>query len=235
MALPLSECGMGGSMSVTVVLTNYLRSANMKPIIDTLLAQRSVPRLFVWDNSPGGTFQDDRADWVIRSSQNAHCTGRWWLAAQADTPWVVVMDDDLVPRDDRVLCDTLACLAKAFPKAIGPSGVILDPDKDYLQCQHVKMNAPPDGCDTPVDIVKGRYFAVARDAVRRLPYLPLDSEDDIIVSACVGGGVVPQLLKGRFRDLPTGEESRRLRERHSATREVTRRQWFPGSEGARAV
>lgn len=43
-------------MELTIVLTNYLRPHNMQVILDELAQQTHPHRVFVWDNSPDGSF-----------------------------------------------------------------------------------------------------------------------------------------------------------------------------------
>jgi hypothetical protein len=218
-------------MEITVVLTNYLRQTNMPAILAALAAQTVPHRLFAWDNSPDQSFEARQADWIVRSSLNAKCGARWWLAAHADTPWVVVLDDDLLPADERVLADTLAKLVE-HRSAIGATGVILDPQKTYAECQHVGLGVKPITVDTRVDIVKGRYLAVATEKLRPLPYMPLECDDDIILSAALGGGVIAESLQQRFRELPTGPEARVQRPTHSQSRETSRRQYLCTPSGS---
>lgn len=218
-------------MEITVVLTNYLRPANMPAILAALASQSVAHQLFVWDNSPDQSFESRQADWIVRSSLNAKCGARWWLAAHANTPWVVVLDDDLLPADERVLADTLAKLIEHH-SIIGATGVIIDPRKTYAECQHVGLGVKPIAADTQVDIVKGRYFAVATEKLRALPYLPIECDDDIILSAALGGGVIAACLQQRFSELPTGPEARVKRPTHSQSRETSRRQYLCTPSGS---
>lgn len=212
---------------VTVVLTNYLRYHHLQSILDALVSQSVPHNRFVWDNSPTGTFQDPRVDWIIRSSRNAECGARWWLAAHADTPYVIMMDDDLLPADGTVLADTINGLARHAPRAVGATGVQLLRDKVYSECMHCGLESGKVTTDTDVDIVKGRYFGAQKDRLRELPYLPLDCEDDIAVSGMLGGGVVLKALQDRLIELPTGKEARCRRPSHTLVREAARQKWLP--------
>lgn len=213
-------------MDLTVVLTNYLRPANITIILEALATQTVPHRLFVWDNSPEGTFPKGRADWLVRSSHNAKCSARWWLAARAETPWVLVMDDDLVPSDPRVLADTVGKLQEHAPAAVGAAGVVLNPTKTYTECHHVGREGVRIESDTRVEILKGRYFALSTARLESLGFLPVDVEDDIAVSATLGGGIVVSWMQDRFRELPTGGESWCRRPAHKQSREAARRKWF---------
>ncbi len=205
---------------ITIILTNYRRPNNMLTILDSLMMQSIIPEIFLWDNSPEQTFQDKRVKWIIRSSLNAKCSARWWLAQHADTPLVAVMDDDLAPADQHVLRDTVNHLHSHA--AVGATGVVLNPRRCYRDCNHIIRSSK----DTYVDIVKGRFFAVHRDRLLQIPAMPLDCEDDIVVSARIGGGIIPAGFLSRFRELPTGDHGRERRPTHWKCREAARREMF---------
>jgi len=191
------------------------------------MASQSLPHhLFVWDNSPDQVFKDPRADWIVHSSRNAKCCARWWMAAHAETPWILVMDDDLVPSDPDVLSDLITSLTRYSSVPVGATGVILEPSAPYWQCRHVGLECERIDVDTKVDILKGRFFAVPTDKLKYVGYLPLDCEDDIAVSSLVGGGMILPWLQDRLQELPTGDESRWRRSRHAELRETARRNFF---------
>ncbi len=203
---------------ITVVLTNYRRPTNLPIIITGLLKQSIKPAIFVWDNSPEQTFQDNRADWVIRSSRNVVCSARCWMALHVESPFVVILDDDLALDDPRILEDTIAACSK-HSKAVGVAGVSLLPDRKYRDCIHIENPAK----DTFVDIVKGRFFATASERLRGMPHIGIGYEDDIFVSAYLNGGVVCARLLGRFRQFSNGPESLVKRRDHWLRREDARR------------
>ena len=128
-------------MSLTVVVTNYLRSANVTRLIDAIRAQTLQATIFVWDNSPAQDFDDPRVDWLIRSSRNAQCTARWWMASHAETDFVLVHDDDLMPSNPNVLAWTVDAAAHHAPFAVGASGVVLNRDLGYWHSRHVGVRA----------------------------------------------------------------------------------------------
>lgn len=212
-------------MELTVVLTHYRRPENLQRIVSALATQTLPHRLFVWDNSPEQTLAVPQADWIVRSSVNVKCGARWWLAAHAETPWVVVMDDDLIPCDERVFAETVARLT-FHQRAIGATGVVLDNLKPYHRCRHIGLGVRSIKIDTPVQIIKGRYFALSTAQSQSLSYLPADCEDDIIVSSKLGGGVIAASLQHRFLELPVGSEARQRRPEHRRAREKARRQFF---------
>lgn len=223
-------------MDLTVVLTNWKRPANVAAIVEKIvrLGCHDAP-IWLWDNSDTpGQLHHNIAEFV-RPSWNAKCAGRWWLAAQAQTEFVLIMDDDLVPSDERVFADTVAALKQYDGRPVGAVGVRLLPGKRYHECHHVGIGkqgkfAQPIRQDTSVDIVKGRYFAVATERLAKLPMKLPDFEDDIAASACLGPGTILAALQDRFTSLPTGKEAVSCRPGHMQQREFARRAWFEGRE-----
>jgi hypothetical protein len=118
-------------MSLTVILTNYKRPENVRRLIQALSQQTVKPTLFVWDNSSEQDCDDPRIDWLIRSSQNAKCSPRWWMASHANTDFVLIHDDDLLPSHPMVLGHTLDAAIKIAPFAVGAAGVIVDSGSGY--------------------------------------------------------------------------------------------------------
>ena len=219
--------------SVTAVITNYMRLANVERLIDVLRQQTVAPTIFVWDNSPNADFDDARIAWLIRSSKNARCAARWWMAAHAETDFVLIHDDDLIPSHNKVLAQTIEAATKVAPFAVGAAGVILKRNRRYFECRHVGVRAKRIGRDKRVDIVKGFYFCCPTERLTRISYMDLDAEDDIAVSARLGKGrehphlVLSQLRKS-FEFLPEGKTSRKHRSNHREARELARRRFFDG-------
>lgn len=218
-------------MSVTIVITNYLRPTNVERIIDAFSTQTMVPTIFVWDNSPTKDFHDPRVDWIIRSSKNARCTPRWWMASHAETDFVLIHDDDLMPSHPKVLAWTLDAASRAAPFAVGAAGVILTSNTGYWESRHVGLRAKRIRHDTHVDIVKGSYFCGPSAGLTKIGYLELDAEDDIAVSARLGNGfkqphLVIAKLRTSFELLLEGEGSRKHRCSHRAARQAARDRFF---------
>jgi hypothetical protein len=218
-------------MSLTVVLANYMRSQNVRRLIQALSQQTVKPTLFVWDNSSDHDCDDPRIDWLIRSSQNAKCSPRWWMASHANTDFVLIHDDDLLPSHPMALGRTLDAAVKIAPFAVGAAGVIVDSASGYWLSRHVGVRATYVDQDTQVDIVKGCYFCCPTIRLRELGYLELDSEDDIIASAKLGNNqsrphLVLADLQNNLQLLPEGEFSRKTRPCHRTAREAARRKYF---------
>ena len=217
-------------MSLTVVVTNYLRAANVTRLIDAIRAQTLQATIFVWDNSPAQDFDDPRVDWLIRSSRNARCAARWWMASHAETDFVLVHDDDLMPSNPNVFAWTVDAAAHNPPFAVGASGVVVNRDLGYWQSQHVGLRSASIRRDVRVDIVKGMYFCCAAVQLARVGYLDLDGEDDIAVSAKIGGGQArPHLVLARLRSnfaLLSEEGARSYRASHRSARELALQRFF---------
>ncbi len=218
-------------MAVTVVVTNYLRPENLHGLIETLSRQTVEAQIFVWDNSPTQDFYDPRVDWMIRSSKNARCAPRWWMASHAETEFVLIHDADLMPSHPKVLAWTLDAAVRAAPFAIGAAGVILKPNAGYWQSRHVGIRADRIRRDTRVDIVKGCYFCSPTVQLTKIGYLDFDGEDDIAVSAKLGRRVErPHTVTARLLTslalLQEGEGARKHRRNHRAAREAARRRYF---------
>ena len=220
-------------MSLTVVVTNYRRAANVTRLIDAIRAQTLEATIFVWDNSPLQDFDDPRVDWLIRSSRNAQCTARWWMASHADTDFVLVHDDDLVPSDSHLFAWTVDEAARRAPFAVGASGVVLNRALGYWRSSHVGVRARRIRRDVRVDIVKGMYFCCAPVQLGQIGHLDLEAEDDIAVSATLGGGQPrPHEVLARLQShfvLLAEEGARSYRPSHRAARELALQRFFGGT------
>lgn len=218
-------------MSVTVVIANYARPLNLQRLIQALCEQTVKPTIFIWDNSPTQDVHDSRIAWIIKSSQNAQCAPRWWMASHADTDFVLIHDDDLLPSHPKVLAWTLDAAEKMAPFAVGVAGVITSSHLGYWQSRHVGLRANRVEHDTRVDIVKGCYFCCPTTQLAAVGYLELDAEDDIAVSAKLGRGLdEPHLILARlhqhFELLPEGEYARKNRQNHRAARDAAQCRYF---------
>ena len=217
-------------MSLTVVVTNYLRSANVTRLIDAIRAQTLQAAIFVWDNSPAQDFDDARVDWLIRSSRNARCTARWWMASHAETDFVLIHDDDLMPTHPKVFAWTVEAAAHNAPFAVGASGVVVSRDLGYWRSSHVGVRAASIRRDVNVDIVKGFYFCSAAAQLTQVGYLDLDGEDDIAVSAKLAAGKArPHLVLARLKSnfaLLSEAGARSHRDSHRTARELALQRFF---------
>lgn len=194
------------STAITVVLTNWKRPENLRRIVRALGRQTARPSLFLWNN--GAEFSHPAMAWQVDSSVNQACWPRWWMASCAQTEFVCVLDDDLMPRDERVLDDMRDALRERPERTIaGPFGVKLHPDREYGDCTQVK----PGDADQPADLVKGRFMMLRTAALAALHLRPRPTRealvgDDIFVSGVLAGRVagqhlVPGGFVGRWKEL----------------------------------
>jgi len=206
----LFACKKTVNSPLTVVLTNWKRRGGFLRVLDAVAGQRIRPQIFVWNNSPE-PIGDRRITWQINSSRNCVCWPRWFMAAQAETPFVASIDDDLLPTDRRVLEDALAAFNRYSEwTVIGPFGRRLIDGTKFTQCPQLI----PALADQTADFVKGRLMVMQTGALRAvLPARPqgpprmVQCCDDIIVCSLMAGGrraqhVIPASFRNCFRDLP---------------------------------
>lgn len=186
---------------VTVCLLNWRRPENLRRVVDALAQQQPRPVIFLWNNA-GGPLKLKGIDWQVDSSRNVGCAARWQMAVHAESEFVCSWDDDLVPKDPRLLADAVAALAGGPAVGLlGAYGVRMLPGKDYLGSSHISFP----GTDEMVDIVKGRLLVARSADVRALPPCPphYALADDLWLSAGVAGPHrVTGLFRGRIRELP---------------------------------
>ena len=129
---------------LTIVLLNYRRPENVQRLVKALLKQTVCPQIYLWNNSEK-PFQCKGITWQVDSSSNKYCWVRWFMASLASTPYVMVMDDDLIPRDDMVLEDAVQFLSTTEDKStiIGPFGIQLNPHEPYCKGRHVNVHHFP--------------------------------------------------------------------------------------------
>ena len=180
----MNSPGQPGLPSVTVILLNWKRPENLPAVLDGLQMQAVRPRIWLWDNSPGGAPEAvaRRCDLVVRSNRNLGCFARWWLASRAATPYVCSIDDDFRLTDGRLLDDAVEACREKCPDGIvgifgwkgidgcgtGGSPTRAGPVIDYKQGRHVNGATE----DTNVDLVKGRFMVFRRDLLDRVPLRP---------------------------------------------------------------
>lgn len=226
------------SASLTICLLNYRRPRNVVQIVHALSTQNVAARLFLWDNAPVLQSLANHAliaksvDWYVRSNRNILCPPRWWMASQADTDYVMTLDDDLLPTDRRVLSDLLDAAAGEMPdRVIGPFGTVLT-GPNYFPHEDVHCPTRP----RTVDVIKGRLMLVCTEGLRchvRLGDLCgiLGAEEDIAVCGALARSrrhrhLVPGGFRGRLKELPAPGALEK-RPDHAARRNAARKHWFP--------
>ena len=199
---------------ITVVLTTFCRLDNAQKILDALRVQSVKPVLFLWDNAKRD-WDCGAVDWRIRSAPNSKCFGRWWMLSQAETDYVMSIDDDLCPTAPAMLEKIIGFLETNPDTIIGPEGVILKKEgsQRYSQGQHYIAEKTE---TTWVDIVKGRIMAMTPHKMRtsRFGEWNASAEDDLLVNTYYPRKCVPSLFFRSTTNLPEGGESLRKRKDH---------------------
>lgn len=205
---------------LTMCLCNYARPDQLSEVISCLKDQTLPIRIVVWDNSPDGTFKDDRADWVIRSSENMHTRHVIYLWQEAETRYVGRMDDDLYPADKAIVEDACLFLSSLTNERqmVGAYGIrVFNDVPDYSQAQHISIPKgqgqtykDPDGKprvyrrsrNQTADLLKGRFILANRKAVKHLRMNFRHHHSDLAISAQLAGRTrlmhrLPGLFFGR--------------------------------------
>lgn len=227
-------------IDTTVCMVTYRRTAQLAQILAALRRQQPQVRIWLWNNNPEPLRQDLAAvpDWLVNSSQNRLCPPRWWLAAQATTRCVLILDDDLLPATDTAVAKLVFHCQSG--RLVGPFGATLR--------GRYRDRIDRTSKDTPqlVDVIKGRCMAGLTDTIREgylwsgvhkacvrseADYDDVCIAEDIAVSAAVseanyGRHLVPAGIAADWRDLPEGPESLSRRADHIARRERVAARWF---------
>jgi hypothetical protein len=115
---------------ITSILINWQRPALLELVIESIRAQTVPSKIWVWDNS--GTFQG-HADFVIKSSKNINCLGRWLMSGMVNTKYTFTIDDDMVILDKQYL-EKLISWSEQYPDSIlGYNANVAgnDPERPY--------------------------------------------------------------------------------------------------------
>jgi hypothetical protein len=190
--------------AITLIVLNHKRSSNLPLILDALASQTVRPTIWLWNNATP-QIVDSRIDMQVTTDRNLRCWPRWFLATYARTENVMMMDDDIMPSNSRLIEETIKILdAQCQPGVIvGAEGVILGPECGYwpsypgkitratiTPCLHGSVHVRKVTENVNVDIIKGRCCALKTAAVQMLPLSPAHRDvcDDIAVSALLANG-----------------------------------------------
>ena len=208
--------------TITVIMLNYRRTANIERILQALSDQTIKPTIWLWNNS-GQRLDNSRVDMEVVAETNLHCWPRWFLASYAPTMYVMMIDDDIVPTSNKLIEIVIDALENQVkPETIvGAEGVSLAagaywptyPGRVARQVititEDSSVHYKKVVADVRVDIVKGRCLALRTEVLRLLPLLPQhrDTCDDIAVSALLARGrrrvhLVSSALGAVLEDLP---------------------------------
>jgi len=206
---------------VTAVLLNYKRPENMGALVESLRSQTEPVSILLVDNS--GQMEPWDVDRTVYVPWNAGCYARTIFALYADTKWVIMLDDDLMPNDTRFVEDALR-IAEQHRFITGAFGCRLSKTPPHY------MGRPNIDSTGPSPIVKGR-FMVYRRAL--LDYITLGGFmqykryrircDDIYLNLSTGNGNpvhwVDMGLRQRLKELPPGRVGSAFASGHYETRE----------------
>ncbi|MEM9302697.1 MAG: glycosyltransferase family A protein [Pseudomonadota bacterium] len=206
---------------LTVIMVSWRRRQNCEAILKSLSAQTVRPQIMIWSNDDGGEGFPG-ADHVVRSGGNFRTWPRWLLASLANTEFVLVLDDDLLPFTADFV-ETCLAVARHYPdRIIGVGGRQISqeaphyrvlPQRDFFR-------------DRPCEVVLGRLMLLRRSLLARVPLVVphwtwRERGDDIIISTAIRRQhVLSGALRARVRELPTGEESLSADPQHFAAREL---------------
>ena len=181
--------------NITVVVTTFRRLENARIILGTLRNQRTKPVLFLWDNA-GKDWDCGPVDWRIRSSPNSNCFGRWWMLSQAETDYIMSIDDDLCPTGSRILEKIIGFLETSSHSHIGPEGVILKKEGQKRYSQGKQYFSGRTEATTQVDIIKGRLMAMTPTNLKmsRLGEWSTPAEDGLLVNTFYTSKIIPALF-----------------------------------------
>lgn len=187
------------STQVTAILLNWQRPANVHCIVTALRKQAEPVEMWVINNANMAFFDADRHMFI---PWNAGVSIRVLMAVYVETPWIMFLDDDLMPGDTEFVKDALA-VAEEHPRFItGAYG------------RHIAQMPPYyfGDADGRVEVVKGRFMLFRRELLERvrMPCVPpgLDVRfcEDIHLSLEAGDGSpmhwVDAGLRERLVELP---------------------------------
>lgn len=219
--------------TITVCLTNWARPDNLKKIIDLISSQKIKTSIFLWNN--GNDFYHPNIDWVIHSSVNKICGPRWYMASNADTEYVCILDDDLFFTDDEILSDIVKIAENMSDSTIlGPTGVKLVKDKGYAESEHLYSFKVETSINISCDIIKGSMMFLRTKSLKekiKLNIFEYYRDEDIVVSAMLADGNLNRHLcltsfGRRFYSLGNDEHALWRKEGHMEARNDTCKKFF---------
>ena len=189
-------------MNATCIMLNYQRQKNVHRIIPALKRQTANIKIVLVNNGASYTPEDesDTPDEVWNMPHNTGPFARW-LVAYAQGGWLYIQDDDVIPKDDRLVED-LITLAMERPRVI--TGMWAR--NVHLEPPYYKHNDQPR--DGATNYVKAIAMAMHRKTLGlvRFPSMRVGRSDDIYISLETGRGEkihhVSFDLRTRMKHLP---------------------------------
>ena len=199
---------------VTAILLNWKREENVKKIIRSLNNQTVKPEIWIWDNNQDEhNFDfDPWPDVRFFSPKNYRTAPRWLLATLALTPYILVMDDDLIITKNDFIEIALQ-ESRKYGKIIGVEGREVITKGNQAIYQGGKYPFPKEG-DVQTQIVLGKMMFLKREWLAKVPLVVPGWDwthrgDDIIINWYVNkfNGILSHKLYKRIEFLQEGEES----------------------------
>ena len=241
----------GVTAQMTIVLLNFRRPRNIPLILESIQRQTIKPIVFLWNNGSDDV-NFSGIDRYVASPGNVGCMARWKMALEAETPYVMSLDDDLCFARNDALATVIASLESMDDPAriVGPVGCRFGATPDYggrddvyagfAQSEEVETDLPRSSELREADMIKGRSMALRRDRLEKLNFVD-EREDDIFISGALANGErgvhrVPSQLRNAFRELPeygtaNWRQPEHLRSRIRATALYFGADWRPHRQG----
>lgn len=143
--------------TITVVLNVFKRSKSLEQQLAAIKAQSvHVEKILVWENGVESVPEELREGLVIaRASENLGVWARFSFALNADTQYILMLDDDTIPGSRWIenCIDTM----KLTPGLLGTRGLIFVQPTSYSINVEAGVHAP-NAAVTEVDIVGHAWF-----------------------------------------------------------------------------
>ena len=207
---------------VTAILLNWKREENVLQMIRSLKNQTVKPDIMIWDNGwqPDSiweapcfmeeTYNPDTHYFL--SPKNYRTAPRWLLASLALTPYILVMDDDLIiTKNDFV--EIALRVSQKYNQIIGVEGREVVTRGSQVIYGGGEYPFPKSG-DVQTQIVLGKCMFLKREWLSRVPLVVpgwnwMHRGDDIIINWYVNKfkGILSKELYKRIEFLSEGKES----------------------------
>lgn len=217
---------MNGSQNrpeLTVILTNHIRPHNISRIVENLRGQSVQPIVQMVDNAPLQHPMGALLDRVAIFPFGSGSYGRVLLSVFADTEWVSLMSDDVVPGDKDYLKDALALAKHRRNSLTGCSGRSFSMTAPHLQGTSTFGDVP---------VLMGNFMIFRKKLLERVKvyWEPAHRKrdfwircDDIVLSLEIGRGKpihwADESLSRRLKPLPRGGFEHSLERNHNQIRE----------------
>jgi len=218
---------MNNSDKVTLVYLNWRRGKQLSTIIEAASKQTLPVHIVVVDNAYDDV--DNKVETslaeIVPADNSVQCWARWkYITENVNTPYVCVMDDDLIFTSDTVLEEFYNVLDQnPQVDAAGTFGVVLQKGKGYAGSIHIHGNQYQQ--PVKVDIIKGRFIFIRTESLKGLDSTPDYTCDDIKVTSHLPFKITLPVSNAGFRDLDDNDAVS-LRPDHAQKRQVAVEKYF---------